>query len=276
MAESTTLYFGPTEEEKFCEYIKEKDPVRKNEIYNTYLKNPFIKMTECIVRKYDLYTPNERFEDTVNDIISYLITVADKYNPEKSKRAFSYCQTIVKNTALAKRVSEYKRILRDSPIETHWSIGEGFDDDEQVFHDGEILSAGGTDVLKTDDNEIADFSLNMDNDDEGEYTKHLNYVDKMFIGMTEQVKDMINDPEEYGLNDDDIKVGRALAYCMEKWSQIIPENENISPKHVKSAMLFTLKENTLLDEGKIRKSLQKYKAIYSIMSEKIQRRTIYQ
>lgn len=265
-------YFGPVEEEKYRDFIKETDPVKKNRIYNQYLKEPFIKMTECIVRRYELYTPNERFEDTVNDIISYLITVADKYDPTKCKRAFSYCQTIVRNTALAKRVGEYKRSLRESPIESHWSIGNSFNDDDQVYHDGEISSIHGTDLLDND-SENADFSLNNENDNTLDNIEHDDYVTRVFVKMVDQIKDMVDDPGEYNLTEDEIKVGRALVYCMESWHNILPEQTTV--KCTKNMLLYGLRENTLLDEAKIRKALQRYKDIYKTVAEVICRRSIY-
>ena len=73
----------------------------------------FEKMAESIIRRYRLYIPDEDFNDTFNDVLSYLITKADKYNPSKGTRAYSYYGNICKNYLIGRKESYEKSLIRN-------------------------------------------------------------------------------------------------------------------------------------------------------------------
>ena len=74
-------YFSDEEEMAVIMYLKTEDSSEKNRIYNEILKPAFEKMAESIIRRYKLYVPDETFEETFNDALSFIITKADKYRP---------------------------------------------------------------------------------------------------------------------------------------------------------------------------------------------------
>ena len=74
-------YFSDEEEMAVIMYLKTEDYLEKNRIYNEILKPAFEKMAESIIRRYKLYVPEETFEETFNDALSFIITKADKYRP---------------------------------------------------------------------------------------------------------------------------------------------------------------------------------------------------
>ena len=90
-------YFDTREEEAVRMYITAKTREEKEEIYNTYLKDPLTKMIESIIRRYKLYRKDMDYQDVHYDTHSFLMTKVDKFKPDKNKKAYSYFGTICKN-----------------------------------------------------------------------------------------------------------------------------------------------------------------------------------
>ena len=65
-------YFYQKQEDAFVDYIKATSLRERNQIFNEYLYPAFTKMVESIIRRYNLYIPDEEFSDTFNDTISFL------------------------------------------------------------------------------------------------------------------------------------------------------------------------------------------------------------
>jgi uncharacterized membrane protein YheB (UPF0754 family) len=63
-------YFYEEQEKAVADYILTDDEKKKNEIFNTILKPAFTKMIESIIRRYNLYPPDEEFQETFDDTIS--------------------------------------------------------------------------------------------------------------------------------------------------------------------------------------------------------------
>jgi hypothetical protein len=74
----------------------------KNNIYNTYLHQPFFKMAEIILNRYFkgfLDMLNNEFisiTDVVHDAITHLLMKLNKFNYRLAK-SYSFCQTVIKN-----------------------------------------------------------------------------------------------------------------------------------------------------------------------------------
>jgi hypothetical protein len=90
-------YFDTREEEAVKRYITAETREEKEEIYNTYLKDPLTKMIESIIRRYKLYRKDMDYQDVHHDTHSFLMTKVDKFKPDKNKKAYSYFGTICKN-----------------------------------------------------------------------------------------------------------------------------------------------------------------------------------
>ena len=101
-------YFYEEQEQAVYDYINAQDQIEKNKIFNEWLKPAFTKMIESIIRRYKLYPPDECFDETFNDTISFLMTKIDKFNPNKGYKAYSYCGTICKNYLLFK-LNQFKK-----------------------------------------------------------------------------------------------------------------------------------------------------------------------
>ena len=94
------LYFGPDEEEAVVRFLECNDEIERNAIYNKWLRAPFDKMIESIIRRYKLYRKGVSFEDLHSDTLSFLITKADKFDKDSGKKAYSYYGTICKHYIL--------------------------------------------------------------------------------------------------------------------------------------------------------------------------------
>lgn len=67
-------YFYEPEEEAFINYINVETKKEKDRIFNESLLPAFTKMIESIIRRYNLYPPDEEFQETFDDTISFLMT----------------------------------------------------------------------------------------------------------------------------------------------------------------------------------------------------------
>jgi len=103
-------YFYDIQEQAVLDYLNTDSKEEKNRIYCEILKPAFKKMIESIIRRYKYYIPNEEFDDTFNDTLSFLLTKADKFEPGKYK-AYSYYGTICRNYLIG-RIQSYSKTLK--------------------------------------------------------------------------------------------------------------------------------------------------------------------
>ena len=75
-------YFYEKEEQAIVDYIATQNTEEKNKIFNTILMPALTKMIESIIRRYKLFVPEEEFQQTFNDTISYLVTKINNFKPE--------------------------------------------------------------------------------------------------------------------------------------------------------------------------------------------------
>ena len=106
------VYFGDEEERAFVEYVNSTDQSFRNRLFAEKLYYPFTKMIESIIRRYNLFTPDEDFEETFYDTMSFLITKINNFDTSKNKKAYSYCGTICKNYLILKRTQYSKKIQK--------------------------------------------------------------------------------------------------------------------------------------------------------------------
>ena len=55
-------YFYEEQEKAVVDYLSTDNIVEKNKIFNTILKPAFTKMVESIIRRYNLYPPDEEIK----------------------------------------------------------------------------------------------------------------------------------------------------------------------------------------------------------------------
>lgn len=221
-----TGYFYKREEEAVLAYLSATTAEEKNEIYNTVLKPAFEKMAESIIRRYKLFIPNETFDDTFNDTLSFLITKMNKFESGKFK-AYSYYGTICKNYLIG-RIQSYSKSLQRNP--SYDVIAEEFNDNLRYSD-------------KPDKNkEIASET-----------------VSKLIARITE----MVEKPEENDLRPNEVKMGKALVNLLKNWEYVL--STDASNKLNKNAILLFLREETGLDTKGIRDNMRKFRKEFLII-----------
>lgn len=220
-------YFYEEQEQAVIDYINSDSKSEKDKIFNTWLRPAFTKMIESIIRRYKLMPPDEEFEETFNDTISFLMTKIDLFNPEKGFKAYSYCGTICKNYLLWK-LNNFKKF--QSREESYSDVYETF-----VNNGKDLVNTGGE----------------PPEDD---------FLTNLIKNICDEIRKIIDGQSEPGLTHNEEIVGLALINLFENWEEL--EEELGSNKFNKSAILLYLKELTRLDTSTIRSSMKKYKNAY--------------
>ena len=220
-------YFYEEQEEAVKRYL-EADVDERNEIFNTVLKPAFTKMIESIIRRYKLYVPEEEFEETFNDTLSFLSSKMANFDPSKHHKAYSYYGTICKNYLIYKINQFKKKIERNEP----------YDDTYERFQN----------------------DINYSEIEPNEKTLAEELVEKIVT----KIKDMVYD-DSLNLSDGEKKVGLALCELFENWEDILCSNG--SNKLQKSSVLYFLREETLMTTKELRDNMSVFKKEYYLLKD---------
>lgn len=221
-------YFYEEQEEAVKKYL-EADVSERNEIFNTTLKPAFTKMIESIIRRYKLYVPEEEFEETFNDTLSFLSSKMANFDPTKHHKAYSYYGTICKNYLIYKINQFKKKIERNEP----------YDDSYEKFQN----------------------NINYSEDETGEKTLAEELVEK----TVRRIREMVYDDSQ-NLTENEKKVGLALCELFENWEDILCSDG--SNKLQKSSVLYFLREETLMTTKELRDNMKHFKEAYYLLKNK--------
>ena len=286
-------YFYEVEENAINQYIHESNEAVKNQIFKDILYPALTTMIESIIRRYKLFVPNEEFDQNFNDTISYLLTKINHFRPiitsydlikseeEIRKRSFQYMSE-----------SDYRKKARNAepndPVYIKVYFGDnGYDELKEenaryykkVTHHYKAYSYCGT-VCKnylmfksTQFNKKQKRNVSYDeafeeiNDNIKFSTIGYNTEDNLPETLVKQVSDemdnMVNDPEEYGLNENEVIVGRALVDLLRNWPDMLEKTG--SNKLQKSSILYFLREETMMTTKEVRDNMKPYKQLYYLL-----------
>jgi len=233
------FYFGREQEDAVIRYINCDDEIEKNKIFEKYLREPFRIMIESISKRYPIHLGNYSLEEVQQYALSHLIENMVTYNPNRKlknglkPKAFSYCQTIVRNFYKLHSKTSRKELLRDLPYDDYYDEIENKDD-----YMYEITE-------NNNDNYI--------------------YLLSNVIKKIEEV--LINDKT---LKKDEIIVGESIINILKNWDILfledIPDSkyyqDNVSKKYAKNKILLLMKEQTRLSTKEIRQAMKPYSDIY--------------
>ena len=238
MAKERKGYFYEEQEEAVKEYLSTTKKFKREQIFNNILLPAFTTMIESIIRRYDLQIPNEEFDDTFNDTISFLMSKIEHFDPDKiSKKtgkkikAYSYCGTICKNYLLHKRIEYSKEIERAS----------SYDDMCDEINDNIRYSV--------------------------DYSETNNLMSEIIKETINVIQEIINNDVKGLLTDKEILVGNALIDLFKNWEDILDDCG--SNKLNKSNILYHLRDVTRLPTKEIRDSIKKYKKAYYIIKKEV-------
>lgn len=229
-------YFGKKEEEAVIKYSQTTSQKEKNELYENILKEPFKKMVESISKKYPIHIGNYTLEEVQQYALAHLIEQMVKYNPNKQlksgnkPKAFSYCQTIVRNYYKEHSKKSRKEILTNLPYDNY---------------ECEIESK-------------EDYMYEIDEDDD----KYINLLDIII----DEIKIILNNDT---LKYNEKIVGEAIINILDNWDILFLEevaesdyNIKTSKKFAKNKVLLYLKEQTRLPTKDIRIAMEPFNKIY--------------
>lgn len=234
---TTKQYFGEVEEQAMLDYIDTTSVDERHRIYNDILREPFRKMTESILRRYPIHIGNYDIHEVEANALSHLIEQMVKFNRHKitkngqKAKAFSYCQTIVRNFYK----DHSKRSNKEKLTMLSW----------------EDYSS---DVMSRDE-----YLYEID----GEKTDLEQLMDQIVSKMRERID------TDASLKKNEIIVGEAIIEVLSNWHVLFMEdtpdgkiNKKITNKYQKNKILQLLKEQTRLNTKEIRISMKPYKEIY--------------
>lgn len=239
------FYFDVAQEEAVLKYINEDDAIKKNEIYEKYLKKPFQIMIESILRKYPIHIGNYEMEEIEANALSHLVEQMVKFKPNtitksgKKTKAYSYCQTIIRNY--------YKDHSKKSYAEK--KINLPFDD----FVD--------------------EIDKDIEYNYEMEYNEEFVRLDKLINCVIESIEDIIDNNDE-NMKKNEIIVGEAIMNVLKNWNILFLEdtpegkyNKRVTNKFAKNKILLYLKEQTGLSTKEIRTSIKPFKDVYFLLKK---------
>ena len=189
-----------------------------------------------IIRRYNLYPPDESFQDTFDDTMSFLMTKIENFNPESGYKAYSYCGTIIKNYLIYKINQFAKNQKRNSSYD--------------AYNTEEL-----TDITDT---------LRYSYDDS---SSRISFLTELMRKTANDILETINDPIKNRLNENQIKVGKALVELLTNWDELFAQMG--SDKFNKSSILLFLKETTLLSTKEIRDSMKQYRSMYYVLKKQM-------
>lgn len=245
-------------------------------------------MIESIIRRYKLYVPDEEFEQTFKDTISFLLTKITNYKPESYiYERIEFPSEEMVNEAERVRYDDFSINMKygeDSPkylevyyidhdeLDTPFEVVEGYY--EKVKKKFKAYSYCGTICKnyliykinqfkkKTERNERYDDvyekfqnDINYSQENAGEKT----VAEELVENTVKKIRMMIDDPEEE-LTDNEKKVGLALCELFENWEDILCSDG--SNKLQKSSVLYFLREETMMTTKELRDNMQVYKKEY--------------
>ena len=219
-------YFYEEQEEAVAKYLASDNIDERNQIFNTVLKPAFTKMIESIIRRYKLYVPEEEFDETFNDTMSFLSSKMSNFKPSKHYKAYSYYGTICKNYLIYK-INQFKKKIERN---------EQYDDVYDRFQN----------------------NINYSEDE----SNNKSIAEELVEKVVKKIHAMIGD-SSLNLTDGEKKVGLALCELFENWEDILCADG--SNKLQKSSVLYFLREETMMTTKELRDNMLVFKKEYYLL-----------
>jgi len=116
MARKKNYYFTKIHEQAIVDYCSSTDQKERNELYNTLIGPAFSEMVDKIVYTYK-FTNLPNCDYLREDCKNWLITVLNKYDPNRGSKAFSYFSVITKNWFIHKVKKNTQKARREVLID---------------------------------------------------------------------------------------------------------------------------------------------------------------
>lgn len=291
-------YFCEDEESALVEYLEAKDDIERNRIFNKFLYPALTKMIESIIRRYKLFVPDEDFEQTFSDTISYLLTKINNFKTTIiGYSEISDEDEIKSHNFIELPYDELHKKLRDASAadpeyvkcyieynKRKWKEGREFEVEIKYYkketHHYKAYSYCGTICKNYLMYKCSQYSKNKQrsiqyDDVYDEISNSIKYTEtsndivdvapKLVCQISDKIEEMIMKRDENMLTDEEVVVGMALINLLRNWEEVLPLNA--SNKLQKNSVLFFLREETMMTTKEIRTYMKKYKTVYYLLKD---------
>lgn len=292
-------YFYEKEEQAIVDYTSSTNQEEKNRIFNTVLMPALTKMIESIIRRYKLFVPEEEFQQTFNDTISYLLTkinnfksemwLYEEFSGEPTEPPVDLTKTgfIELKKTINEHSPKFVRVFEDTK-EQYWSKENEEIESMKLFtiyklelRHYKAYSYCGTvcknyliykniQYTKNKQRNLPYDEMLDDFSKDPKYTVpeedgHYSMVERLIKEMSSEIKTMMSEREKNALTDNEMKVGVALTELLDHWEEVL--NVDGSNKLQKSSVLYFLREETMMTTKEVRDNMKSFKKAYYILKK---------
>ena len=120
-------------------YTQSEDQVERNKIYREEIHYALFKLTQNLIHTFKFYyTEETNLEDLQHEVITFILTKLDKFNPSNGAKAYSYFGTIAKRYLIASNQKNYKKRMELLSLD---NLNIEQEDGEYVY--GDVLDVNG-------------------------------------------------------------------------------------------------------------------------------------
>ena len=113
----SNIYFTSDTEEAILEYLRTKNPAKRNEIFNSRIDYAFHKLAENIIHTFKFYyTEENTIDELKHEVVAFLLEKLHLYKQEKGK-AYSYFGTIAKRYLILYNNANYKKLKEKAAVD---------------------------------------------------------------------------------------------------------------------------------------------------------------
>ena len=110
-------YFTQDTEDAIVLYNNTDDPAIRSDIYRDLIHYAFFKLTENIIHTFKFYyTEVDDIEHLQHEVITFLLSKLDKFDPTRGAKAYSYFGTIAKRYLILSNQKNYKKRVDKAPV----------------------------------------------------------------------------------------------------------------------------------------------------------------
>ena len=110
-------YFTQDTEDAIVLYNNTPDPAIRSDIYRDRIHYAFFKLTENIIHTFKFYyTEVDDIEHLQHEVITFLLSKLDKFDPSRGAKAYSYFGTIAKRYLILSNQKNYKKRVDKAPV----------------------------------------------------------------------------------------------------------------------------------------------------------------
>jgi len=110
-------YFTQDTEDAIVLYNNTPDAEVRSNIYRDRIHYAFFKLTENIIHTFKFYyTEVDDIEHLQHEVITFLLSKLDKFDPSRGAKAYSYFGTIAKRYLILQNQKNYKKRIEKAPV----------------------------------------------------------------------------------------------------------------------------------------------------------------